>query len=152
MQDGVSVVSGFLVQALEGFRGGQNDQFDSSLVSFTLHIVHNGKGAVESVANDQLTALPGNLLFGGERGVAEFAAIFSGGFLLPFLDLSPIDDHVVLVRLAVDLNRAERVIPNTHGHLVQILLPTAPVCNSRAGRYPSGVNGLIVKGSKAAVG
>ena len=117
MQNGVGVASGFLVQAFEGFRGGQNDQFDSSLVSFTLHIVHNGKGAVESVANDQLTALPGNLLFGGERGVAEFPAIFSGGLLLPFLDLSPIDDHVVLVRLAVDLNRAEREISDTHGHL-----------------------------------
>lgn len=54
VQNGVGAASGFLVQALEGFRRGQNDQFDSSFVSFTLHIVHDGKGAVESVANDQL--------------------------------------------------------------------------------------------------
>jgi hypothetical protein len=36
--------------------------------------------------------------------VAEFVAEFLGGLLLPFLDLSPIDDHVVLVSLAVDVD------------------------------------------------
>jgi hypothetical protein len=73
MQNGVGVVGGFLLQAFEGFRGGQNDQFDSSLVGLTLHIVHDGKGPVESFANDQLTALPGNFLFDGERGCGRIS-------------------------------------------------------------------------------
>src|SRR5215831_4139109 len=117
VQDGVGVVRGFLGQAFESLRGGQNDQFNPSLVSFTLHIVHDWKGAVESVANDQLTALPGNLLFSGERRVAKLVAEFFGGLLLPFLDLAPIDDDVVLVRLAANLDRAERAISDTHRSL-----------------------------------
>ena len=117
VQNGVGFASGFLVQAFEGFRGGQNDQFDSSLVSFTLHIVHDGKGAVESVADDKLSALPGNFLFHGDGRVAEFVAEFLGEFLLPFLDLAPIDDYVMLVRLAVDLDRAERAISDTYRSL-----------------------------------
>ena len=132
MQDGVGVVSGFLLQTFEGFRGRENDQLDPSFPGFALHRVHDGERARESIADDQLAALPGNLLFSGERGVAEFVAEFLGEFLLPFLDLSPIDDHVVRVRLAVDLNRAERAISDTHGHPSYCHL--AALCNSSGGR------------------
>jgi Carbon-nitrogen hydrolase len=124
MQDGVGLVSGFLVQAFEGLRGGQNDEFDPSLLGLALHRVHDGQGAGESGADEKLSALPGNLLFNGERRVAEFIAEFLGGLLLPFLDLSPIDDHVVHVSLAVNLDRAEREIFDTHGEPRAILLPT----------------------------
>ena len=113
MQDGVGGVSGCLLQAFEGFRGRENDQFEPSLLGFALHRVHDGERACESIADDQLAALPRNLLFNGERRVAELVAEFLGGFLLPFRDLAPIDDYIVLVRLAVDLDRAERAISDT---------------------------------------
>src|SRR5215472_3570194 len=117
MQNGVGAVRGCLVQAFEGFRGGENDQFDPPLLGCALRRIHDGERARESVADDQLVALPGNLLFNGERRVAELVAEFLREFLLPFLDLAPIDDDVVLVRLAVDLDRAERTISNAHTSL-----------------------------------
>ncbi len=130
MNDGIGIVSGFLAQAFKGFRGGQNDQFDPSLLGLALHRVHDGEGAMESVADDTLSAFPGNLLFNGERRVAEFVAEFLGGFFLPFLNLSLIDDHVVLLRLAVDLDRAERELFDMHGCLGSSYLPLNSLCNS----------------------
>jgi hypothetical protein len=56
--------------------------------------------------------------------MAEFVAELLGELFLPFLDLSPIDDHVVLASLAVDLNPAEREIFDTHGEPRTILRPT----------------------------
>jgi hypothetical protein len=47
--------------------------------------------------------------------MAECVKELLGELFLPFLDLSPIDDHVVLVSLAVDLNPAEREIFDTQG-------------------------------------
>jgi hypothetical protein len=70
VQNGVGVVSGFLLQAFESFRGRENNQLDPSFLGFALHGVHDGKGAGESITDDQLAALPGNLLFNGKRGKA----------------------------------------------------------------------------------
>src|SRR5262249_51992550 len=109
----------------------QNDQFDPSLLGCALHLVHDGESAGESVADDELPALPGNLLFHGDRRVAELVAEFLGGLLLPFLDLAPIDDHVMLVRLAVDLDRAKRAISDPHGSLDSSYYLLVSVCNSR---------------------
>src|SRR5215831_19339809 len=46
MQDDVGVVSGCLLQAFEGFRGRENDQFEPSLFSFALYRIHEGSAPV----------------------------------------------------------------------------------------------------------
>ncbi len=89
-----------------------------------LHVVHHRQGA-RSSADDQATALPGDLLFQGDRGVSELLAEFLRGLLPTFAHIRTVDHHVVLISNAVDSDRTKGKLLDAHTYLRDIVLPLA---------------------------
>jgi len=58
--------------------------------------------------------LPGDFLFYRERRVAELFSKFLGRFFLALADFTAIDDDIVLVRAAIDLDGTEREFVEAH--------------------------------------
>src|SRR2546425_3477321 len=80
VKDGVRFVR-MLFQRLDGFFCWEDEQCDLATLGLALHVVHHRQGA-RSSADDQATALPGDLLFHRHWGVSELFAEFLGGLLL----------------------------------------------------------------------
>ena len=101
-------VFGFWLQYRDGFGGRQDNQSDLVVRGLGLDFPHHGQSAVRTTADDALTAFPGNLFFYRKRIVAELLSKFLGWLLFAFANLAAINDKIVLVNVAVDLDRAER--------------------------------------------
>ena len=69
VQDGVGFVW-VLLQFLDSFYCRQDEEFNFAALGFLLHLIHHGQCAGPG-ADDEPTASPGDLLFDGERRVAE---------------------------------------------------------------------------------
>jgi hypothetical protein len=69
---------------------------------------------VDPASHHQPATSPGDVLGDGERGVAESLAVRLGGCLPAFPNPSAVDDEVVAVGLAVDLDGSERQVPEAH--------------------------------------
>jgi hypothetical protein len=112
-QNGVGVV-GVLLQRLYRFSGRKNQQFDLAPLGFSLHVVHHRESAVSAGANYQALALPRNSSL-IESGVCLNASRnFLDAFFLPLADVFTIDHHIVLMSDAVDPDRAESKVFETH--------------------------------------
>ena len=105
MQDGVCVLRG-LAQLLDRLGCRQDEQLDVAALGFLLHFIHDRQRS-RSGADDQPSAFPRDCFLRRHRRVAESLPEFLGGLLLPLANLPAIDEDVVLVRHAVDANRAE---------------------------------------------
>ena len=83
-------------------------------LGFSLHVVHHRESAVSAGANYQALALPRNSSL-IESGVCLNASRnFLDAFFLPLADAFTIDHHIVLMSDAVDPDRAERKVFETH--------------------------------------
>jgi hypothetical protein len=84
----------------------QDEQFNVAPFGFALHFLHHWQRA-RTCADYQAAALPGYLLFHGQRRVSKGIAEFLGGFFLALADLPAVDHYVVLLGDAIDANGAE---------------------------------------------
>jgi hypothetical protein len=100
-------VFGLPLQHLDCFDGGQNKQFDFVTLRFAVYFLHQGQSAVCTNADDELAASAGDFLFYREWRVAELLAKLLGEFFLAPADSAAIDDDIVFVRVAIDLNGGE---------------------------------------------
>src|SRR5207302_10822951 len=107
-------VFGFSLQQLDRFDRGKNKQFDFVTLGFALYVLHDGQSAVCTTADDELVALPGYVLVNRERRVAELLSKFLGGFFLAFADFAAINDDIVFVGAAIDLDGAKREFVEAH--------------------------------------
>src|SRR5712692_9865608 len=83
------------------------EEFNLARLGLALDLLHDRQRAVGSRTDHQPPAVPGNVLRGGKRRVAVGVAEGFGGLLLPFTNVPAVDDHVVLISHAVDLDGAE---------------------------------------------
>jgi hypothetical protein len=133
MENCVDLSRPFL-QDLDGLRRWQNDQLHATLVGLTPHCVHHGKPPIGSSANDQARASPGNVFFQRQWRVTEGIAELLGRFLLAFVNVTLVDNDIVLVGDAVDVEGSELEVDDPHRapHLVQA--PKEPHLPAYAGR------------------
>ena len=75
---------------------------------FALYFLHHGQPAVGTTASDELMASPGDFLFYRKRRVAEPISKFLRRLFLALADFAAINDDIMFVRAAVDLDGAER--------------------------------------------
>ena len=117
MKNRIGVVR-LLLQSLDGLECRENEQLD--LASFCLppHFFHHRQSCVRASTHHQALALPGNFLLDGERGVSKLVAKFLGWLFLALADLTAVDDHVSLVRAAVNLERAKGKLLEQHIRLL----------------------------------
>jgi hypothetical protein len=113
VKNGIGVF-GPLLQYLDCFDSRQNKQFDFVTLGFAPYFLHHWQSPVCTTANDELVALPGDLLFCREGRVTELLSEFLGGFFLALTDFAAINDDIVLVGAAVDLDGAEREVVETY--------------------------------------
>jgi hypothetical protein len=71
------------------------------------HSIHHRQAATCSSADDEPGAFPRYVLFNGQRCVSEIFAELLGRRFPAFSNLPAVDDHIVLVRAAVDPEGAE---------------------------------------------
>jgi hypothetical protein len=70
-EDGVSVF-GVLLQRINRFDRGQDEQFDSARFCLALHIIHHRQSAVCACANHEPAAFPRDFFLNRKRPVTEF--------------------------------------------------------------------------------
>jgi hypothetical protein len=107
-------VFGFELQHLDCVDGGQDKQFDFLTLGFALYSLHDGQSTVCTSANDNLAASPGDFLFYRERSVAELLSKFLRRLFLALADFAAINDDIMFVRAAIDLDGAEREFAEAH--------------------------------------
>src|SRR6516164_6723498 len=83
---------------------------------FARHLIHEGQHAGPGT-DYKVPAVPRNVLFDGERCVAEIVAELLGSLLPALADATVVDDDVMLVGDAVDANGVEGKRLEAHGHL-----------------------------------
>jgi hypothetical protein len=119
-------VLGLSLQHFDSFGGGQDKQFDLLARGVALDFPHYGQSAVGTAADDELPAFPRNLFFYRERRVAKLLLKFLGWLLLALTNFAAVNDNIVFVNGAVDLDGAERKAVEMHtqllGHCLGALL------------------------------
>src|SRR2546427_10534802 len=114
------------VEDRDGVICGKNNKPYPPTLRFFQDLGHDRQSTLCSGSDYQPVACPRNLLFDGEGRMAVGVAISLGKLLLPPFDLAPVDDQVMLIRHAVDSDRAERELVETHQHRPRLrLLPWA---------------------------
>ena len=101
-------VFGFALQHLDCVDGGQDKQFDFVTLGFALYSLHDGQSTVCTTADDELMALPGDLLFYRKRRVTELFTKFLRRLFLALADFAAINDDIMFVRAAIDPDGTER--------------------------------------------
>jgi len=109
-------VFGFLLQDFDGFGGGQDKQSDLMVLGLALDFTHHGQLPVRTTTDDKLTAFPWNVFLNRKRSVAEPLLEFLGWLLLALANLAAINDDIVSVNGAVDLDGANEKRPNCIRH------------------------------------
>ena len=116
VENGVGLVS-VLLQGLDRFSRGKNEQLDSAALGFEFHFFHYRQSTMRPGADHQPPAFPGDRLLDGQRRVSELVSKLLRRLLRPLADLAAINDHVVLVGDAVDPNRTKGKLFDVHIHL-----------------------------------
>jgi hypothetical protein len=102
-------------QQAAGLLGRYDHQFDLPPRRFLMHVRHHRQPAVPARADDQPPAAPGQVFPERQRSVTIRRAVGFGRFLDPLADFTAVDDDVVVLPPAVDLDRAERDALGLHG-------------------------------------
>src|SRR5215471_13215538 len=95
VQDRVRVVR-TLLQRLDCFRGGQDQEFDFSAFGFAFYFIHGRQLSGTGTDHEPLT-FPRNLLLDRQRRVRELLTESLRWLLLALADLATVDHHVVFV-------------------------------------------------------
>lgn len=90
MKDRVSLLWVFL-QRLNGLCRRQHDQLNAAVLGLTLHILHHWQPAICPGPDNQAGTFPGDVLFQRQGRMSKLAELLRR-FLLPLLDLTPIDE------------------------------------------------------------
>src|SRR6267143_2754301 len=96
-------VFGVLLQYLDGFDRGKNQQFDVATLRDVLYFFHHRQSSVCTGADHESVAFPRYVLLDRKRRVSEVGAEFFTWLFLAFADLPMIDHDIVFVGAAVDL-------------------------------------------------
>ena len=104
-----------LLQQRDGVGGWQGHEFHAAPVGFSPQLRDKREGALCTGPDHETTAVPRDLLRERQRRVTIRGAELSGRLLAALSDNAPVEHHVVVVGLAVDLDRAERETPEVHG-------------------------------------
>src|SRR5262249_38244345 len=113
VQNGVRV-RGAILEDLHRFRGGAHDQLDAALLRFRLDFLHDRQMAEHARADHQALALPRNLFLGRYGSVPELFAKLPRLFLAAPAQSAAIQDDVLGVLLAVNLERTDLVLAPLH--------------------------------------
>ena len=103
-----------LLQQYGGIGGWQGHEFHAAPLGFSPQLRDKRKGALCSGPDDETIAVQRDLLRERQRGVTVRGAELSGRLLVALSDNAPVEHHVVVVGLAVDLDRAERETLEAH--------------------------------------
>src|SRR5262249_35035674 len=123
VQDGVRFVR-VLFQLFDGVGGWKHDQCDLATFRFAFQVVHHGQ-PTRSSADDETTTFPRDLLSDGNWRVSKLIAKFLRRFLLTFMYVPAVDDHVVvLIRHAVNSDGTKREFLEAHIHLPHKYVPS----------------------------
>jgi len=101
-------VFGPALQHLDCVDGGQDKQFDFLTLGFAQYSLHDGQSTVCTSADDNLAASPGDFLFYRERSAVELFSKFLRRLFLALADFTSINDDIMFVRAAIDLDGTER--------------------------------------------
>jgi hypothetical protein len=104
----------FALQHLNCVDSGQDKQFDFVTLGFALYSLRDGESTVCTTADDELAALPGDFLFYRQWRVAELFSKFRRRLFLALADFAAINDDIMFVPAAVDLDATERESVETH--------------------------------------
>src|SRR5674476_420382 len=96
-----------LPQQRDGTGGWQRHEFHAAPLGFSLQLRDKRESALCSGPDHETTAVPGDLLRERPRRVTIRGAELSGRLLVALSDNAPVEHHVVVVGLAVDLDLAE---------------------------------------------
>src|SRR2546428_6107838 len=100
----------------DGVFCGKNYQLDFPELRVLLHFRHHRQPAFRSGTDNKPTALPRDIFIDRYGRVAVGVAIPLGSLLLALSNLAPVNDQVVVIDHAVDLDRAERELLDMHRH------------------------------------
>jgi len=103
-----------LLQERDGIGGWQGHEFHAAPLGFSPQLRDKREGALCSGPDYETTAVPRDLLRERQRRVTIRGAELSGRLLVALSDNAPVEHHVVVVGLAVDLDRAERETLEAH--------------------------------------
>src|SRR5271157_2610934 len=114
MQDRVRRFRVFL-KVLDGLRRGANDDLHATSLGLGQDLVHDRQPTVHAGADQQALASPGDRFFQRDGSVTELVPVFARGLLLPLSQAPLVQDHVLLISLAIDLDRTEAILAPLHG-------------------------------------
>jgi len=97
-----------LLQQRDGVSGWQGHEFHAAPLGFSPQLWDKREGALCSGPDHETTAVPRDLLRERQRRVTIHGAEPSGRLFVALSDNAPVEHHIVVVGLAVDLDRAER--------------------------------------------
>src|SRR6266480_5073521 len=108
-----------MLQSLDGLGGRQDQQFNCATLSLLLDFFHYWQPAVRAGSDHKSLTFPGYFFLNRQWRVAELLAEFFGWLLLAFANFAAINDDIVLVRIALDLDRPEGEFVETHRGTLQ---------------------------------
>jgi hypothetical protein len=89
-------------------------QLDLAALGLLFDFFHYWKPAVRAGADDEPLTFPRDLFLNRQWGMAELLTEFLGGLFLAFANFAAINDDIVLLGAAVNLNGAEGEFIETH--------------------------------------
>src|SRR5215472_1477654 len=113
VEDGVGVLR-VLLQHFEGFERRQDEQFNLAVLGLALHFFHYRQSAIGAGADDELTAFPRYLLVNGQGRVSKVVAEFLGPLFLAFAYFPAVNEDVMRVSVAIDLEGAKGETVEAH--------------------------------------
>jgi len=113
MEDGIGVLWA-LFQQRDRIDGRQRQQLDTAPLSFPPQLWGERESPLCPGPDHETTAVPRDVLRERQGRVAVRRAERPGRLLVPLSYDAPVEHHVVVVGLAVDLDRAERETLEAH--------------------------------------
>lgn len=112
MQNGVCVRAG-RIQKFDRLSCRQDAQLDIATPGFVFERIHDRQGP-SSCTYYQTAAIPGYPLFYRERCMAKLVTEFLGRLFLSFQDFSTVNNHIMMVRHAIDADGPETKLFKLH--------------------------------------
>ena len=107
MQDGVGLALLYFVQQVTRFQCGLRNDLDTAPFRLRENFVHYRKRSMGAGPDHEPLTSPGNFLPGRKRRVAELFTELFGSSFLPFPYLPAVDNYIMRVALALDLDLAK---------------------------------------------
>jgi hypothetical protein len=113
-------------QLSDSLLGWQKQQLDFAALRLVFEFLHHWKPAVRAGSNHKPSASPGDRFFDRQWRMAELLMELLGRFLVSFANQTAIDDDVVFVSPAINLDGAKGEFLETHNVPLQQSPSNAP--------------------------